>query len=858
MMKIHYKQFICQFLKGINRPNGAVSALALAGVFMACTPAKTPDQATDRQEIEKVVSTSDQGIATPSEWPALNTPPLDPAVEARVAEILAKLTLEQKVGQVIQADSGSVTPEEVKQYRLGSVLSGGNSAPGPLPYSDVQSWLAAVDAMYMASIDAEGVEIAVPIIWGIDAVHGHNNVIGGTIFPHNIGLGAANNPELIEKIAQITAKELSITGHDWTFAPTLAVPQNDRWGRTYEGFSESPDIVRAYGGRIVHGLQGYAGTESFMGDGRVISTAKHFIADGGTQNGIDQGDSLISEAELRDIHGAGYMTAIEAGAQSVMASYSAWHGTRMHGHKVLLTDVLKDQMNFNGFVVGDWNGHALIEGCTATDCPEAINAGIDMYMAPDSWKGLWESTLAHVKSGEIPMQRLNDAVTRILRAKVASGVFEKGRPRDRAFAGDLDSLGQAEHRAIARQAARESLVLLKNNDGLLPLEAGQTILVVGNGADSIAKTAGGWTLSWQGGGDLTNDLFPNGETVLSGIRKVVEAGGGQVVFAPDGQSDMDADIVIAVYGEDPYAEFLGDRDHLDFMPKGFDPQILKQHGERGAKIVSVFLSGRPLWTNPEMNLSDAFVAAWLPGSEGGAISDLLFQSEPSFDFKGRLSFSWPKRASQDVLNSTSPDYDPLFPIGYGMSYADRNTLDLLSEDMSDIADLQGPNYVFFEKGKAVEPWTLNIKGESISGLLFSNADIALSAIDKESQEDSVKIEYRSPNAEISLSSAMPQDLARQSNGAMEIVFDAKSLAGSGRHEFGVGCVSEGSEPCKAFVPIQLEKDWQTYRLSLSCFAEQGVNMGTLNDILILRGETGQSLALTDLRLAEDLDAAQDC
>ena len=309
----------------------------------------------------------------PDVWPVVQTAPLNPVVEKRIDEILAKMTLEQKVGQVIQADSNSVTPEEVKQYRLGSVLSGGNSAPGDLPYADAASWLAAADGYYEASIDTEGVEIAIPMIWGIDAVHGHANLTGAIVFPHNVGLGAANDPNLVKRIAAVTATELSVSGHDWTFAPTLAVPQNDRWGRGYEGFSEDPAIVKSYGGAIVEGLQGKIGTTEFMSDGKVISTAKHFLGDGGTDNGVDQGDAVISEAELRDIHLAGYITAIEDGAQSVMASFSAWQGQRMHGQKELLTDVLKGQMNFQGFVIGDWNGHALIPGCTATDCPQSLN-----------------------------------------------------------------------------------------------------------------------------------------------------------------------------------------------------------------------------------------------------------------------------------------------------------------------------------------------------------------------------------------------------------------------------------------------------------------------------------------------------
>ena len=559
-------------------------------------------------------------------WDNLAPLPLDPIIEAQIDEILPKLTLEQKVGQVIQADSGSVTPDEVREYRLGSVLSGGNSAPGPLPYAETEAWIEMADKYYNASIDSEGVEIAIPMIWGIDAVHGHANLKGAIIFPHNVGLGAMNNPDLIEKIARITAYELTISGHDWTFAPTLAVPQDLRWGRTYEGFSENPEIVNSYGDRIVVGLQGKFGSDDFMGDGKVISSAKHFLADGATQNGVDQGDALISEEALSKIHAAGYYSAIPAGVQTVMASFSSWQGRKLHGDKELLTDVLKRKMGFNGFVVGDWNGHGQVPGCINTDCAQSLNAGLDMYMAPDSWKGLYASTLQQVKDGVISMERLNDAVRRILRVKLASGIFEKGVPSSRTNAGDENILGLPENRSIARQAVRESMVLLKNNDQVLPLDASKTILVVGDGANSISKASGGWTLSWQGTGH-SNDEFPNGESILRGIEEVVNQAGGKVILSPEGDTSIKADIVIAIYGEDPYAEFQGDRENLDFVSNSFDTNRLSLYKSIGIPVISVFLSGRPMWTNPEINNSDAFVAAWLPGTEGGGISDLLFKTD---------------------------------------------------------------------------------------------------------------------------------------------------------------------------------------------------------------------------------------
>ncbi|MEM9929790.1 MAG: glycoside hydrolase family 3 N-terminal domain-containing protein, partial [Bacteroidota bacterium] len=687
------------------------------------------------QQQEPAQETSPQSTVHPAAWTKLQPQPIDPTIEARIDTILPKLTLEQKVGQVIQADNASVTPEEVKQYRLGSVLSGGNSAPGDKPYADTKTWLEKADEYYNASIDPEGVEIAIPTIWGIDAVHGHANLSGAIVFPHNVGLGAMHNPDLIEQIASITAQELTVSGHDWTFAPTLAVPQDLRWGRSYEGFSEDGQLVKSYADRIVYGLQGRVGEDDFMGPGRVISSAKHFLADGATENGVDQGDAQINEEELRQTHAAGYYSAIPAGVQTVMASFSSWQGRKLHGDKELLTDVLKGQLGFNGFVVGDWNGHGQVPDCTNTDCPQSLNAGLDMYMAPDSWKALYKSTLKHVKAGTIPMERLDDAVRRILRVKIASGIFEKGAPSTRPNAGNANLLGTPENRAIARQAVRESLVLLKNNDGLLPLDATKTVLVVGDGAQSIAKTCGGWTLSWQGTGH-TNDEFPNGQSILSGIENAVTAAGGRVIFSADGSATEEADVVIAVYGEDPYAEFQGDRKNLDFVPNGFDVSKLKAFQEQGIPVVSVFLSGRPMWTNPELNTSDAFIAAWLPGSEGGGVADLLFQLDDSYDFTGRLSFSWPASAVQSAMAA------PLFELGYGLSYGTTSAMAELLETSGLDGGKIASTGTFFAKGAAVAPWSLWLTTEGlvkqVASYPTSVGGLLVSKTDHKAQEDALR------------------------------------------------------------------------------------------------------------------------
>ncbi len=794
----------------------------------------------------------------PEVWPVLYPPPLDPAIEARIDEIMAKMTLEQKVGQVIQADSDSVTPQEVRQYRLGSVLSGGNSAPGAEPYAAAADWLAAADAYFEASIDPTGVEIAIPIIWGIDAVHGHANLYGATVFPHNIGLGAAQNPDLIEEITRVTAAELIVSGHDWTFAPTLAVPRDDRWGRTYEGFSENPSIVASYADRIVYGLQGRPGTESFFDATRVISSAKHFVGDGGTTNGIDQGNTAMSEADLRDIHAAGYFPAIEAGVQTVMASFNSWNGIKMHGYREMLTDVLKLRMSFNGFVIGDWNGHGQIPGCTNTNCPQALIAGVDMYMASDSWKGIYESTLAAVKSGEIPMERLDEAVRRILRVKLLAGVFEKPKPSARPGAGETDLLGSQAHRAVARQAVRESLVLLKNNDGLLPLRSGMTVLVVGDGADSMSKQSGGWTLSWQGGG-FANGVFPNGESILSGILSAVGTE-GRVIFDPSGQTQVKADVVVAVYGEDPYAEFQGDRDHLDFQSAGFEPARLLAYRDAGIPIVSVFLSGRPLWVNPELNLSDAFIAAWLPGTEGGGIADLLFRTDPTFDFTGRLSFSWPATATDFDNNPGVEGYSPLFPLGYGLSYGAAITdLPVLSED-SGLAEsaLVDPGAVF-RRGGTLAPWKAFLVSASES-VLFNGTGANLDALtatrtDHLAQEDAISLAFQGPAALAFIPEGQAVEWSDELAEGRALGFAFKAQA-SIELTIGMGCGSDLN--CEASQQRALQAgDWREVRIPLSCFADS-TDLSQIEKSISFVAPAGADFALADIRLVPVTDTAETC
>lgn len=772
---------------------------------------------------------SRSGAANPAIWPGVKNPvAVDPVIEARITDFLRRMSLEQKVGQVIQADLGSVTPEDVYTYHLGSVLNGGNSAPGGKQWAPAAEWLADADRFYDASVRPHGDLPIIPITWGSDAVHGHNNVTGATLFPHNIGLGAMRNPELMLKIGAVTAVEMRVTGLDWTFAPTLAVARDDRWGRTYESYSENPEVVAAYAGPLVEGLQGKVGSKDWLRGAHIVATAKHFVGDGGTDGGKDQGDNVSSEEDLRDIQAAGYRPAIEAGIQSVMASYNSWHGEKMHGNKSLLTDILRGRMNFTGYTVGDWNGHGQVAGCKATSCAAAFNAGLDLFMAPDSWKGLYENTLAQVKDGTISVVRLDEAVARILRVKLRAGLFESGRPSSRPLAGDFRKIGSPEHRAIARQAVRESLVLLKNEGTVLPLKAGQRLLIAGDGATSYMKQSGGWTLSWQGTG-LADSEFPGATTIGNAL---FEAAGGNAVITRDGKYVQKPDVAVVVFGEDPYAEFQGDVPDLIFRDKSDNLALLKKYKAEGIKTVSVFLSGRPMWVNSHLNASDAFVAAWLPGSEGGGVADLLFGKA---DFKGKLPFSWPKLATQYVLNIGDTDYDPLFTYGYGLSYARPGKVGMLSEESGLPPGSDLPAGTWFDRGKTGQ--SLDFYLTSSGGLeklrtgIGTNSDLVRAfSVDRNRQEDARRfIWLGGGNATVALAANVPLDLSRETNGAVAVEIDYRLDA------LGVGAVkllafNEGLKPAgtgldvTALFKAAKGKGWQTMSVPLSCFAKAGLDM----------------------------------
>ncbi|HEY4038497.1 MAG TPA: glycoside hydrolase family 3 protein, partial [Burkholderiaceae bacterium] len=588
------------------------------------------------------------GLAHPERWARTGSRGLiDASTEAFVSKLMANMSLEEKVGQMIQADVSSIRPQDLRTIPVGAILAGGNSPPLAAHDSaaPATAWAATAQAFRSVALESRPGHTPVPLMFGVDAVHGNSHVLGATVFPHNIGLGAARDPQLLRRIGEATAQETAATGFDWAFGPTLAVPQDLRWGRHYEGYSEDPALVRSYAGAVVRGLQGEPGSARMIQAGHVAASAKHFLADGGTRDGIDQGDAQISEGELIHIHAQGYPPAIQAGVLTIMASFSSWQGVKMSGNRSLLTGVLKRRMAFDGFIVSDWNSYGQVPGCTNQSCPAAYNAGIDMLMAPEDWRALFANTLAQVQSGEIALSRVDDAVRRILRVKVKLGLFDPVRP----WEGRTDVLGSPEHRALAREAVRKSLVLLKNNDRVLPLRASAHVLVTGPGADDIGLQCGGWTLSWQGGEKINAD-FPQGQSIYAGIREAIVSGGGSVELSADGQYSTRPDVAVVVFGEHPYAEGWGDLKTVAYQPGDKRPlELLRRLKAQGLPVVAVFLSGRPLWLNPEINASDAFVAAWLPGTEGGGVADVLVgdrSGAPRHDFVGKLSFSWPRTAAQ--------------------------------------------------------------------------------------------------------------------------------------------------------------------------------------------------------------------
>jgi len=581
--------------------------------------------------------------------------------DGKVRGILAKMTLDEKIGQMTQPDQVFLKDvSDIQKYYLGSLLSGGDS--DPKAGNSLEAWTEMVDK-YQA--EALKTRLAIPLLYGVDAVHGHSNVLNAVIFPHNIGLGCTRNPQLVEKAARITAEEVRATGINWAFAPCVAVPRDERWGRTYEGFGETPELARILGEAAVRGFQG----SNLNNPLRVPACAKHFVGDGGTVFGsgtprgrdrlLDQGDVRLDEKTLREIHLQGYISTVKAGVATIMPSYSSWNGQKCSGSRRLMTEILKNELGFEGFLISDYAALNQLPGDYKSQVEQSINAGMDMVMVPDKYQQFISTLKTLVNEGTVTMSRIDDAVTRILRVKFAMGLMDKGRSplADKKL---QKSFGSAEHRQVARECARQSLVLLKNENKTLPIPKGVTrIHIAGKNADDIGNQCGGWTITWQG---RSGNVTPGGTTILKAIENAVSKD-TKVTFSKDGTGAEGAAIGIAVVGETPYAEGRGDRTDLALVKE--DVAVIENMKKAGIPVVVILVSGRPMTIDQMLDKSNAFVAAWLPGTEGQGVADVIFG-----DYKptGKLSHSWPRSMSQIPVNEGDASYDPLFKYGFGLSY----------------------------------------------------------------------------------------------------------------------------------------------------------------------------------------------
>ena len=739
-----------------------------------------------------------------------------------IEQLIKAMTIEDKVGQVIQGDLDFVTPADVKKYKLGSVLNGGNTSPNGDKYSSAEDWKNLSKDFYEASPTFKG--IRVPVLWGTDAVHGHNNVIGATLFPHNIGLGATRNEELIKSIGEVIALEVLSTGVAWTFAPTIAVPQDDRWGRTYEGFSEDPILVSKLGKAFVLGLQGEGDT--LLDKNHVIATAKHFMGDGGTLRGVDQGNTIISEMGLRQLHGYPYFDALDACAQTVMASFNSWNGQKLHGYKELLTDVLKQDMQFDGFIVGDWNGHGQVDGCSNSKCAQSFNAGIDMFMVPENWKGLLLNTIQQVKSGEISETRLDEAVRSILKVKSRLGLFDGRVPHE--FKENL--LGHPSHIALARQAVRESLVLLKNNNKFLPIDPRQHVGVIGNAANKISSQTGGWTITWQGRENLNED-FINTNTIYQALQQMILLSKGTIEFSENGKFEKNPDVVIGVFGEEPYAEMLGDLKDVYYSPT--DPKflpLLESIDAQGIPILSIFLSGRPLVINKYINASDAFIAAWLPGTAVEGIADVIFtkNNKINYDFSGKLSYSWPKFSDQAVLNYSDIEYDPLFPYGFGLTYESNFQLEKIKIDkvvsnfdliniFLGTASIPAREFVVFNKDPQF------VLKDNYSS---NDKSIIITRFDYQRQDDAKNIIFSENKLlkTFGISAELPINLSGMNSPFYEITLRVNTLSNPSLY-FSVGC----GDDCVGSIALNTKSmtNWSTINVPISCLEKDGLDKSNI-------------------------------
>jgi beta-glucosidase len=807
-----------------------------------------------------------------SDWPRVQSAvPLDPAIEARIQKIVAGMTLAQKVGQMTQPDIRYISPADVGRYYIGSVLNGGGAWPDNNKNASVADWLAGAEAYHAASMSTDAAT-PIPLLWGTDAVHGHGNVFGATLFPHNIGLGAAGDAALVEQIGAATAKAVRATGIRWVFAPTLAVAANARWGRTYESFSADPRVVARMGAASVRGLQG-----DLKDDAKVLATAKHFIGDGSTEHGRDQGLSKTSRADMINVHSQGYFAAIAAGVQAVMVSFHSWrdeqagteHG-KLHGSRLLLTEVLKNKIGFDGLLVSDWDGIGQVPGCSPASCAQAINAGIDLVMVPEQWRAFIGNTMAQVASGEIALARIDDAVSRVLRVKLRAGLFEKS-PAQGVWAGKAEAL---QARELARRAVRQSLVLLKNNRATLPLAQGKRILVVGKSANNLSNQTGGWSLTWQGTNNQNKD-FPAAQSVLDGIREV--AGAAELSFSESGQGvDVQRfDAVIAVIGETPYAEGVG-----DIVPSSTlrhsarhaeDLVTLQRVSGHGVPLISVFIAGRTLYTNDLLNLSDAFVVAWLPGTEGGGVADLLFKNarrHPAFDFAAKLPFAWPATDCATLQSA------PLFKLGYGLSYAKPGKVALLDTRLSRAScDASTELLIFRQTGQNLyqlgvsslnKSWPGQRIGNDLNAIIEVPSErpaIRVSTAQINTQQDAKRLAWAGP-AGFFVWSAQRADLTVYPQAAL--VFDllqeqAPTLPVGLSMACGNACAGKLElNRVLAGVPLSTR---QTLKIPLTCFALGGADLSRIDMPFGLTADAPFTASLANIRIvagaALDADAI-DC
>ena len=861
-----------------------------------------------------------------SSWPEIHSSiPRDAKIEQEIARILDLMTLEEKLGQMIQPNLRDVTPEEAKKYKLGSLLNGGGTWVNDDKYSKPLDWALESDKFWNALEDAyRDRPFKIPFMWASDAVHGHNNIFGATLFPHNIGLGAAQDPDLIFKIGRATALEVATTGMDWTFAPTVATPRNLRWGRTYEGYSEDPAIVYAYASKMVEGLQGTA-TE-LKGYDHVLANVKHWVGDGGTLDGIDRGNNAYTEEQLINIHAVGYFSGLAAGAQVVMSSFSGWtseqnyalndnlnreqqFNKKLSGSHYLLTKVLKEQMGFDGAIISDWNSHAEITACDDGNANYCINAGLDILMvtARADWQSVIENAIKGVETGEIAQSRIDDAVTRILRIKMRAGLWDKPKPSQRKHAGNNALFGAQAHRDLAREAVRKSLVLLKNNQQILPLSRNSKVLLAGSAMNDIQKMTGGWSLTWQGA-DTTEADFPGCTTLQSAISQVVSDANAITLASIDEiDNHNDVDTVIVAIGEDPYAEIMGDIkmwQSLSYasLKRSYakDLELIKALKEKGKRVVTLFFSGRPLYVNEEINQSDAFIAAWLPGTEGQGITDVLFKNadeKTNFNFSGKLSFSWPMKKQAFAVNAsvshipnyTVPEQEqdprgefaPLFELGYGLEYPEAETnrsnnqlasskvhsevvdLDTIPLDIdddesnNDVAKQSLPLFGVDATGdyqlKMADHnnWLtgLNVSGNNAT----RSAGVETSPIDYVHQQDGRRINFTDSDAMIYVQTIdqQPESLLPYLNANADLVFAVKVIA---LPDSDIQLAPHKDMPALPTLNItddfqQLEKgSWQHLRIPLKRFEEIGCDFNHVDTPFMLMSKGGLEIELGAINL----------